>query len=59
MDLTAVNFSQHEKFSSEERLQVKLAFGELKLLIREKFNTTEAQQQLVIERLDYLSDAIA
>jgi hypothetical protein len=53
-----INFENRENFSFEEKEQIKMAINELKLLIHKNMETSDEEQQLVNNRLDYLIEAM-
>jgi len=58
VDLTNFDVIETEKFSKEESRQIALALGQMKQIIRLEYKTTEEQQFLVEEKLDYLIEAV-
>jgi hypothetical protein len=58
LDIARINFNEQGAFLQEEIVQIRFALHTLNQLIHDKFNTTEAQQQEVTVRLDYLSNAL-
>lgn len=52
-----IDFESREFFSYDEKVQIKLSLNDLKLLIHKNITTSEAEQKLVDERLDYLIEA--
>ena len=46
-------------FSIEEKQQLRLSLNDVKLLIQTNFNTTQEQQELINNRIDYLIEAVA
>ncbi len=58
LSLSNIDFDDKTNFNFEEKEQVKLGINELKLLIQSEFKTDRDQQNLVIERLDYLIEAV-
>lgn len=46
------------EFLNEEKAQLRLSLNEFRLLIKENFDPTADQMNIVDERLNYLSDAL-
>jgi hypothetical protein len=53
-----IEFENQANFSLDEKAQIKLAINDLKLLIHKSLETSEEEQILVNDRLDYLIDAV-
>ncbi len=53
-----INFDNQEKLNYEEKVQIKMAINELKLVIHKNLETSEEEQRLVENRLDYLIGAM-
>lgn len=53
-----IDFENQEIFNFEEKEQIRMAINELKLLIHKNIETSEEEQQLVNNRLDYLIEAM-
>jgi hypothetical protein len=57
LNFEKIDFGDKESFSLDEKLQIKMSINELKYLIQKHIETTEAEQQIIIDRLDYLVEA--
>lgn len=57
LNLDEVDFGNKSEFSLDEKQQIKLSLNELKLLIHRDLETTEEEQKIVTDRLDYLIEA--
>ncbi|MDP4226999.1 MAG: hypothetical protein Q8907_10095 [Bacteroidota bacterium] len=53
-----IEFKNQENFSLDEKAQIKLAINDLKQLIHKSLETTEEEQILINNRLEYLIDAV-
>jgi len=51
-----IDFEKREVFNIEEKKQIRMSINELKMLIQKHLNTSDEEQQLVENRLDYLID---
>lgn len=57
LDLDKIDFDDKSPFSYDEQKQIALALDDLKLLVASKFELTQEQNDNVIARLDYLTEA--
>ena len=57
LNFDKIDFNDKERFSNDERTQIKLSLNELKLLIHKTFDITLEEQKIVSERIDYLIEA--
>lgn len=57
LNINQIDFNDKSTFSLDEKKQILMAINELKLLIHKNLQTTQEQQNLVIDRLDYLIEA--
>jgi hypothetical protein len=57
INIEKIDFNERSLFSSDERKQIKASINEFKLLVKSEFKTTKAQQDVIVEMLDYLVDA--
>jgi len=57
LNIQDVDFDDKTNFGNDEKIQIKLAINDLKLLIHQQFEITEPEQEAVIARLDYLIEA--
>jgi hypothetical protein len=53
-----MDFEDQDKFRVEEKEQIEMSINELKLLIHKNLETSDEEQQLVNNRLDYLIEAM-
>lgn len=58
LNINQIDFNDKSTFSLNEKKQILMSINELKLLIHSNLQTTEVQQNLVIDRLDYLIGAL-
>ena len=49
---------QFSLFSDEERSQLRMLINEFKLVVEKTFNPSEQERHVIVERLDYLSEAV-
>lgn len=56
-EINKIDFDNKDSFTANERNQVTMALNELKILISKNFRTSEEEQKLVTDRLDYLIDS--
>lgn len=57
LNINKIDFNEKSAFSLDEKKQILMSVNELKLLIHKSFLTSYEEQNLVIERLDYLIEA--
>ena len=57
LNVDKLDFNDQTDFSGDEKTQVMLAINDLKFLIQKELNTTDEEQKVVVERLDYLAEA--
>ncbi len=57
INLNEIDFENQSNFSYEEKKQIELSLNELKFLIQTNLNTTQEEQEIVNNRLDYLIEA--
>ncbi len=57
INLNEIGFESQTNFSIDEKKQIELSINELKYLIQTNLNTTQEQQVIVNNRLDYLIEA--
>jgi hypothetical protein len=58
VNLNEINFEEKSNFSKNEKAQLVMAMNELKFLIHKNFDTTNKEQDLVNQRIEYLIDSI-
>ena len=58
LNLDSIDFNSQDNFEDAERKLIKDGLKEIKLLITEKFELTEAQNLIVNDRLNYLGEAV-
>lgn len=56
--LDEINFENQTEFSDDEKQKVLMSVNELKYLIKRELNTSDEEQKLINERLDYLVDSM-
>jgi ribosomal protein L17 len=54
LNFKEIDFDNHDSFNFDEKKQIAMAINELKLLIHKQIGTTQKEQKLVDQRLDYL-----
>lgn len=57
LNINQIDFNDKSTFSLDEKKQILMAINELKSLIHKNLQTTQEQQNLVIDRLNYLIEA--
>jgi len=58
LPLKEADYKKNDNFNQDEKVQVSLAINELKLLINEKFKLTAGHQEIVENRLNYLTESL-
>ena len=58
LNLEKIDFNDKANFSFDEKSQISLALGDLKLLIERKFDLDDQQKSIVNDRLNYLASAV-
>lgn len=57
LNINQIDFNDKSTFSLDEKKQILMSINELKSLIHKNLQTTQEQQNLVIDRLNYLIEA--
>lgn len=58
LNIDKIHFDERIDFTNEEKIQVRMAINELKNLISSSFKLNSIENKIVVERLDYLIEAV-